>query len=191
MQHKIFKENKDVFEQLLAIKANNETVLKSLYENNYSKVEKYVLNNSGTTDQAKDIYQEAYIAVWRNIQMDKFSPETESALTGYLFQIARNKWLDYMRSNHFKKNIPLSDFEKQIPDENESNDDEINFINNVKKQFEQLGENCRELLNRFYYKKESMKIIAEFFNWTDATARNNKYRCLQHLRELVKKQIQH
>jgi RNA polymerase sigma factor (sigma-70 family) len=191
MQQKTFKEYNNVFEQSFAIKANDETVLKSFYENNYSKVEKYVLNNSGTADQAKDVYQEAFIAVWRNIQMDRFSPENEGALTGYLFQIARNKWLDYIRSNHYKKTIPLSEFEQKIRDEYEGDDDENNFINNVIKQFEQLGENCRELLNRFYYKKESMKIIAKIFNWTDATARNNKYRCLQHLRELVKKQTQH
>ncbi len=165
-------------------------MLKSLYENNYFKIEKYVLNNSGSIEQAKDIYQEAFIAVWRNIQLDKFYPENESALTGYLYQIARNKWLDYLRSNHHKKHTTLTNLENRLAEEItliEDND----YIADVKNQFEQLGENCREVLTRFYYKKQSMKIIAEKFDWTEATARNNKYRCLQRLRDLIQKLNNH
>ena len=169
-----------------AIKANDEAALKSLYENNYCKIEKYVLNNSGSSEQAKDIYQEAFIAVWRNIQLDKFYPESESALNGYLYQIARNKWMDFLRSNHHKKNIPLSHLVNRFPDEIDE-EEENGYLTMVRNKFEELGENCRELLTRFYYKKQSMKIIAEKFEWTEATARNNKYRCLQSLRELIKK----
>ena len=190
MQQKTFKEHMNEFAQLTAIKANDETVLKSLYENNYFKTEKYVLNNNGSVEQAKDIYQEAFIAVWRNIQLDKFYPENESALEGYLYQIARNKWLDYLRSNQYKKHTPLSNLTNRLPEETAREEDN-GYIDDVIKQFEQLGENCRELLTRFYYRKESMKIIAKQFEWTEATARNNKYRCLQQLRELMKNQTRH
>lgn len=186
MQQKAFKDQANVFGPSNAIKANDEAVLKSLYENNYFKIEKYVLNNSGSIEQAKDIYQEAFIAVWRNIQLDKFYPENENALTGYLYQIARNKWLDYLRSSHFKKHTPLTKLENRLA-EDIDNEEDNSYIASVKSKFEQLGENCREVLTRFYYKKQSMKIIAEKFDWTEATARNNKYRCLQRLRELMKK----
>ena len=57
-------------------KNNDEQVLKYLYVTNYAKIEKYVLSNSGTIDEAKDIYQEAFIAVWRNVQLDKVSFDT-------------------------------------------------------------------------------------------------------------------
>lgn len=187
MQQKTFKEHMNEFAQLTAIKASDETVLKSLYVNNYYKTEKYILDNNGSVDQAKDIYQEAFIVVWRNIQLDKFNPENESALVGYLYQVARNKWINYLNSSHFKKNTKLTDLEYRLPEE-VADEEDNSFIANVKKQFEVLGENCRELLTRFYYQNESMKTIAGIFNWTEATARNNKYRCLQQLRELIKNQ---
>lgn len=187
MQQKAFKEDTDATAQSNAIKANDEAVLKSLYENNYQGVEKYVLSNNGTVDQAKDVYQEAFIAVWRNIQLDRFYPENENALAAYLCQIARNKWTDYLRSKHFKKNTSLNDLEHKLPEEIEEEEDD-RFIGNVKMYFEKLGENCKEVLTRFYYKKQSMKKIAKHFAWTDASARNNKYRCLQKLREIMKKQ---
>ena len=169
-----------------AFKANDEVALRTFYEDNYYKTEKYILNNSGTTDHAKDIYQEAFIAVWRNIQLDKFYPESENSLEGYLFRIAKNKWLDHLRSGHHKKTTPIGDSAEEITEELLPDDDE-KYLADVRNQFKTLGENCKEVLTRFYYKKESMRIIAEKFEWTEATAKNNKYRCLQRLRELLKK----
>ena len=188
MQQKTFKEATDFTVQAIAIKANDEAALKSLYESNYHTVEKYVLKNNGCIDQAKDIYQEAFITVWRNIQLDKFHPESENALAAYLCQIARNKWMDQLRSKHYMKNRPINDLVHKLPEENLEEIEENNFIGDVKKHFEKLGEKCKEVLTRFYYKKQSMKKIALRFGWTDATARNNKYRCLQKLREIIKKQ---
>ena len=186
MQQKSLKNNLNSLEIIVAIKANNEDVLKCLYEDNYFKVEKYVLTNSGTIEEAKDIYQEAFITLWRNIQMEKFYPESEHSLNAYLYRIAKNKWLDHLRSCHYRKTVPLMAAadkreEEEIPEE------DVQFIIEVKKHFQQLGENCQELLIRFYYKKESMRTISKQFDWTEASTRNNKYRCLQKLRELLKK----
>ncbi len=188
MQQKKIKENITEFPHFDAIKANDEEALKSLYEDNYFKVEMYVLNNNGTAEDAKDIYQEAFITVWRNIQLDKFYPENENGLQGYIYRIAKNKWLDHLRSARYKKTSRLKDSpaagytpQEMLPEE------DVKYINEVKNKFKHLGENCREVLTRFYYKKESMRTIAEKFEWTEATAKNNKYRCLQRLRELLKK----
>ncbi len=186
MQQKKIKENISEFRHFNAIKANDEDALKSLYEDNYFKIEMYVLNNNGTTEDAKDIYQEAFIAVWRNIQLDKFYPENESSLEGYLYRIAKNKWLDHLRSGRYKKTTSINDSATNLEDD-VLPEENIRYITEVKNKFKHLGENCREVLTRFYYKKESMRTIAEKFEWTEATAKNNKYRCLQRLRELLKK----
>lgn len=186
MQRNNLKENISEYGHFNAIKANDEGALKSLYAGNYFKIEKYILSNNGTVEDAKDIFQEAFIAVWRNIQLEKFYPENENALEGYLFRIAKNKWLDHLRSGHYKKITRIYDAEDILP-EDILPEENIEYINEVKNKFKNLGEKCREVLTRFYYKKESMRTIAEKFQWTEATAKNNKYRCLQRLRELLKK----
>ena len=91
------------YQLVSAIMANDESVLKQLYQNNYRKVEAYILKNRGSMPQAKDIYQEAFLAVWQNIKKGAFQPRNESALQGYLFQIAKNKWTDELRSARYKK----------------------------------------------------------------------------------------
>lgn len=186
MQQKAVKKHINEFGQINAIKANNNAALKDLYQDNYYRIEKYVVNNNGSKEDAKDIYQDAFIAVWRNIQLDKFYPENENALAGYLYRIAKNKWLDYLRSGHFKKTVTLTESVDEREDDELPEEDQ-KYISEVKKHFEQLGENCKEVLKRYYYEKESMKTIAAKFDWTESYARTHKYRCLQRLRELLKK----
>ena len=187
MQPKTLKNNLTSLQIIVAIKANNEDVLKDIYEDNYFKVEKYILTNSGSIEEAKDIYQEAFITLWRNIQMEKFYPESEHSLNAYLYRIAKNKWLDHLRSCRFRKTVPLMESTDRKEEEEELPEDDVQYILEVKKHFGQLGKNCQEILIRFYYKKEPMRIISKYFDWTEASTRNNKYRCLQKLRELLKK----
>jgi len=187
MQPDTFSQHNVSFQQLSAIKANDEQALKSLYKSGYSKVEKYVLNNKGSAEQAKDIYQEAFIAVWRNIQLDQFVPRNEAALSGYLHQVAKNKWIDYLRSAYHKNTLRAGDVAEGYEPIEELPEEQQEYINDIKNGFRQLGDNCKEILSRFYYRNETMRMIAEAMDWTEATARNNKYRCLERLRELTKR----
>jgi len=173
-----------------AIKNNNEVVLKSLYTNNYHKIEYLVLNNNGSLEQAKDIFQEAYIAVWKNIKNNSFIPKNESAISGYLYTIAKNKWMDYLRSSEYKKKVSLTTMnhihEKEdstIFSENSKEHDQKLSI--AMKAFKNLGNPCKELLTKFYFEKKSMNIIAEELSLDAASTRNKKYRCMQKLRELA------
>ena len=63
--------------------------------------------------------------------------------------------------------------------------DNEQYIEQVKSGYLSMGDQCKELLKRFYFRKESLREIAAFFSWTEATAKNNKYRCLQKLRGSV------
>ena len=167
-----------------AIKANNELLLKKLYQDNYPKIEHLVTTNSGNEEDAQDIYQEAFLAVWRNIQLNKFIPESENNLSGYLYQVARNKWIDQLRSRKLRTTVAL-DNEPSIEPIEEISEEDNEQIDLIKKHFNSIGDQCKSLLERFYFFKESLRKIAAHFSWTEASAKNNKYRCLQKLRSLI------
>lgn len=177
----------DVLEQVQAIRRNDETALQQLYLANYSKVESFVLNNNGSTDQAKDVFQEAFIAVWRNIQLNRFEPKNNTALDGYLYQIAKNKWMDYLRSNHHTKLVRMENI-TVAGETDDMMEEEESYLQAIKKHFATLGDNCRKILTMYYYENESLRTIADTMGWTEPTAKNNKYRCIQKLRELVNQQ---
>ncbi|MGB8194838.1 MAG: sigma-70 family RNA polymerase sigma factor [Chitinophagaceae bacterium] len=178
----------DVWTQFRAIRQNDESVLGQLYASNYPRVESFVVNNSGTADQAKDVFQEAFIAVWRNIQLDRFQPQSGAGLDAYLFQIAKNKWMDYLRSGHYTKVVRMNTTVLSAREDDEAPAGEHEYLAAVKKHFAALGDNCKKVLTMFYYDNESMKQIADQMNWTEATAKNNKYRCIQKLKELINQQ---
>jgi len=177
---------------ITAIKDNDSIALKSLYTNNYPKIEALILKNNGTKDNAKDIYQDAFLAVWQNIKQDRFIPKNESSINGYIYTIAKNKWMDVLRSQGYKKTIVASQLSHfQIKDEeNNGIDDDIlkdKRLEGVMLAFKNLSEACKSLLSKFYFEKKSMNLIAEELTLDSASTRNKKYRCMQKLREIALK----
>jgi len=111
-----------------AIKVNDIVALKHLYKINYPKVEVLVLKNNGTKEHAKDIFQDAFLALWKNVKQDKFVPQNESSINGYLYTIAKHKWMDYLRSKDYKKTVvssALTDTAALDDDLNKTVDDKV------------------------------------------------------------------
>lgn len=180
----------DKLQVVNAIKHNDSIALKTIYQNNYPKIEALILKNSGTKEHAKDIYQEAFLAVWQNIKQDKFIPQSESSINGYLYTIAKNKWMDVLRSQGYKKTIVASQLQHfEVKDEeNNGIDDDIlkdKRLEDVMLAFKNLGEACKSLLRKFYFEKKSMNLIAQELALDSASTRNKKYRCMQKLKQIA------
>lgn len=171
-----------------AIKANDQIALKQFYKSNYYKIEALVLKNSGSIEHAKDIYQDSFIAVWKNLKAKKFEPKNETALQGYLYQIAKNKWMDVLRSNTFKKTNTLTNetlaFLKEETNDEPSEDNEVK-LKLTMSAFKNLAQPCKQLLTNFYYEKKSLRAIASELQLEEASVRNKKYRCMEKLRSIV------
>ena len=166
------------------IKENDASVLKELYKINFAKVKRYVEKNNGDEQQAKDLYQEAFLAMWRNIKDDKFSAESETAINGYLFQIAKYKWLDHVRSARYKNTTFINrEIEYDEPDieENEMQNQKIKIIMDS---ISNLGERCQTMLKLFYFERKSFREISEILEMDEASARNAKYRCQEQLKKM-------
>lgn len=182
MPQNTLKQNDDLQTQVTGVLANDDKLLETLYIANYYKTEAFVMANSGTAEEAKDIYQEAFIASWQNIKAGRYVQQDGSSLEAYLFQIAKYKWYDYLKTTKRIKVVPV---EESTFIEEAYNEEEQSYIEKVEHHFKNLGEPCRQVLTLFYFMKKSMNDIATTFSWTEATAKNNKYRCLQRLRNMV------
>lgn len=164
-----------------------------MYLENYGKVEAYILSNSGRTDQAMDIFQEAFLVVWQHIKEGRYTDLRHDSLNAYLYRIAKNKWIDYLRSDLYKKT-------KNIFDEEPGNLHPIDLaetelsetimedeakLERTMSAFQTLGDECKEVLRKFYFEKQSLREIAASVHIDEASAKNKKYRCMQKLREIV------
>ncbi|MCG2420272.1 sigma-70 family RNA polymerase sigma factor [Aequorivita sp. F47161] len=167
------------------IKQNDTAILKKLYVVNFPKVRRYILKNSGNEQQAKDVYQEAFIAMWRNIKNNRFSANKPNMINGYLFQIAKYKWLDHLRSVKYK-NTTFINREIEYDEPNFEIDDHKNHkIKLIMDCISNLGDRCQTLLKLFYFERRTYKEIAQILKIDEASARNAKYRCQEQLKKMT------
>lgn len=137
---------------------------------------KYIQTNSGNADDAKDIFQDALVALYKKIQERNFALSVP--LKTYLLAIVRNLWMAELRR---RNKWPLTTEMADIADEAPAGDDKSGFAAAA---FNLLGEKCRQLLILFYFKKKSFREISASLAFGDEkTAKNQKYRCLQKAKE--------
>ncbi len=170
---------------IIGFKENNEPTLKRIYSLVYPKVRSYVLKNNGSEEQSKDIFQEAFIACWKNIKDNKLSHNGN--VEAYLYTIAKNKWIDYLRSATYKKTLAygdstIADIEPNKPFFDENNEEEKREA--LQLALKQLAAGCKELLSKFYFERKSMDTIAKELKLGAASVRNKKYRCMEKLRSI-------
>ncbi|CAH8283836.1 RNA polymerase sigma factor (sigma-70 family) [Mariniflexile fucanivorans] len=167
-----------------AFKGNDTIALKEFYISNYKKIEVLILKNSGNLSDAKHIYQEAFITVWNNIRNDAFTPANNSTLSDYLYTIAKNKWMDTVRSNQYKKTKVLKS-EHTLSIKNEGDKTVIELedkkISKAMEAFKNLGQPCKQLLTTFYFDKKLLQDIATELILDETSVRNKKFHCMKKL----------
>ncbi|MFL5753771.1 MAG: RNA polymerase sigma factor [Bacteroidia bacterium] len=170
-------------EYLEGLRSNNQLALTSLYKKHFGIILKYVLNNSGTEEEAQDIYQESIIVLYQNVQKPAFT--LNCALQTYIYSVARRLWLKHLNkhSNMHKlgDNEEVADVSSDVS-EYEQKEIQIGKMN---ESLDNLGEPCKTLIQDFYVRHMNMEDIAEKFGYTNAdNAKNQKYKCLQRLKKL-------
>jgi DNA-directed RNA polymerase specialized sigma24 family protein len=81
------KDNSSTIIECIRSGKDNEA-LKYLYKDPLRKVRKFILNNSGTLDDANDVFQDAIIALFHYVKQGKYKEEYD--LDGFIFKVAKN-----------------------------------------------------------------------------------------------------
>ena len=79
----------------LAIKAGSEDVFRSVYRAEYNNLVHFVNSYTRNKQDAEDLVQETMLAIWEN----RATLDAGRNFRSYLFTIARNKSLNYLRDN--------------------------------------------------------------------------------------------
>ncbi len=154
------------------------------YEQEFPKIARLIINNQGTTDDAKDVFHDALVII-----LDKFRwgcLRLECSAGAYLYSISRNLWHERLRHRkkvhefkeiHFNRHPDVTvDYYEEQPE----------HLDSVIKAIDELGDLCKQLLELYYFKNLSWEeIAAELGYISAASARNQKYKCLQKIRKQV------
>jgi len=145
-----------------------------------------VVRNSGSMDDAADIFQEVIVAIINLVQAGKF--RGESSIKTFLYALTRNTWLNELKRRgraevrEMKYEIGMDKMTENADAAIENR--EMNAL--LMKTLSELGESCKKILLMFYYENRSMKEIQASLPYeNEQVVRNKKYKCLKKLEEMI------
>ena len=170
------KEKYTAEELIEGIKNRNHEVLNFIYENHYSIIKNYITMNCGDEEDARDIFQEAIIIIYKKVSQNVLV--LNCSFQSYLFSVCRLLWLKQLRQRRTnieekigdEKPVELSEDIQKISEENDR-------YELYRYHFERLSKDCQQILSMFL-EKISLKEVAESFGFkTEKYAKKRKYQC--------------
>ncbi len=165
--------------------ANNDSrAIDTIYKDNFNMVQAFILHNNGSYDDARDVFQEAMIALYEKAQNESFVLTCQ--IKTYVYSICRRLWLKRLQQMGRYSN-QVDNLDETVPVEE---DLELHEKRNAEfaimdRAMSSLGEPCKSLLEGYYIKKMGMQELAAEFGYTNAdNAKNQKYKCLMRLKKL-------
>jgi len=162
------------------IKDQDDKILNWLYDHYLQPVKIYVTRNSGTADDASDVFQDSIIVLYRQICEEKLALTTD--LKGYFFSIARNIWNNSLR----KRKITL-ELHPEMPDESPTDEAaDIVFERIVSRAYEKLSTDHQKVLTMFSEGLSYEAIAVKLKLKNETYARRKKYLAKEALLEIMK-----
>ncbi|MFK7899516.1 MAG: RNA polymerase sigma factor [Cyclobacteriaceae bacterium] len=168
---------KDV-EIIRKIETGDESALDYLYKKNYTMVVSLIKKNSGTEEEAKDIFQDALLVFWQKIIQHDIV--LTSKISTYLYSVCFNLW-----RKELDRKKKLSYEEKEGSESYDTDQYERKKI--VRNCINKMNTTCRKVLMYYYFDGLSMHDIADKMGFSTAdTAKTKKYKCKKELDKRIK-----
>jgi DNA-directed RNA polymerase specialized sigma24 family protein len=153
-----------------------------IYERTFPRVAAFVSHMGGSFDDAKDIFHDALV-IYFELSSDHNRVTIQTTEESYILGIAKHLWI--RKYKHDKKNISLSEIEKEI----NLPDDYFPTIENKRllRFLESAGRKCMDLLRAFYYEQIPISKLANALGYSNEhSASVQKYKCLEKVRNTIK-----
>jgi len=169
---------------LEGLAASDKKAIEAIYRDNFNMIQSLVINNNGSADDAKDVFQEAMIVLYEKARSGNF--ELNCQIKTYMYSVCRRLWLKRLQQlNRFSPPVESIELTVPVEEEIEEHEKRNSEFEMMDKAIGSLGEPCKSLLEAYYLQKQNMQVIAVNFGYTNAdNAKNQKYKCLMRLKKI-------
>jgi RNA polymerase sigma factor (sigma-70 family) len=178
-------------ELLSGILRNDTIVLQFIYKNFYSSINFFIKKNSGTDEDANDIFQEAIIIIYRKLKSNNLV--LDCSFETYIFSVCRYLWIKQLSKIKYEKELIEDNlrYDEEIYDEQF---EQVTVINEryrlYQKHFSNLSKECQKIL-QLSFDKVSPKTIAQVMDLkNEKYVRKKKYDCKELLIENIKQDLE-
>ncbi len=174
------KDEKPILE---GIASGDSTVLKAFYQRNLGAIQHHVLQNSGHTEDAEDVFQDALVFLYQKLQEDSF--EIQCSIHTYFYAICKNIW-----RNRLRKKYRIVSREALLETEDVLTPTVLESLQEQERKqlfqayFFKLTIKCREIL-ALVFEGKSMREISKITRFSEGYARKKKFDCKKKLLEML------
>ena len=172
---------------LRALRDNDSRTVTELYETNFPKIAAWVRKNNGSEDDARDLFQEAMVSLYRSAHKSDYV--LTCPIGALIFSICRNRWIDALRKKTKEATVRQAEANRYNRDEHTESAFELLEEQRLRQErldrsLAQLSPTCRDLL-RLLGRGVKPTEAAEKLGMSNAnTVYRRKNACLGRWREL-------
>ena len=164
---------------ITGIRSKDRAVLEYIYQQYFPMIIEFVGKNSGTREDAKDIFHDGLTAIYEKSVKGDIS--LKSSFKTYLYAICKNLWLMVLRRK--KTALKVETKENLMTAMPKGIEEDIISQQRYKlfrQYFAILGEDCQKVLNMFF-QGDSLKEIAKKMGFSEGYAKKKKFTCQKQL----------
>ncbi len=167
-------------DMLRGLVSHDNKILRAFYSRYSRSIRRYIRSNQGSSEDARDIFQEVLLVIFRRVRSGSFT--LTCSLGTYLYSVSKLLWLKELRRR--------KRFSDQPAEWEAYTDEDMDLIRMAeynerqriyRRHFEQLSEACRKVLALFLDGKSIAEITALMGYKSDQHTRNRRYRCKETL----------
>jgi RNA polymerase sigma factor (sigma-70 family) len=175
-------DNKIIIE---GIRKQDKQILKSIYQTYFSTIKRLVMDNYGSEQDAKDVFQEGIIIIYRKAKEGNL--KLTSSFKSYIYSVCRYVWIKQQAINkeNTEKLEVYVEYET-VPDVTLDEYEKNEQYKLYQKHFKRLEKDCQKLLQLFL-KKVPLKDIADVMGIeSQQFVKRKKYKCKEQLVRYIK-----
>ena len=168
-------------------KAEINQPVRQLYNDYFDLLSTFLRTKGASQDDASDLFQETIIVFIDMVKTGRY--KGEGSIKNYLFGIAKNLWLEEIRSRERRiKRQKTFSYSEPVQEDSETRLFQKELQAVWLKIFDAIGEICKKILVGFYYEKLSMRELLNSSGFASEQAlRNKKSKCMKSLKEILEK----
>lgn len=168
---------------LADLKGENNQAFGRLYQSYFGMVDYYIIKNSGSTNDAEDIFQDTMVVLIEKLRQDNF--QLTASIKTYIMAIAKNLWLKRLRNNRAAMDFELLYEDEFMQEIDLSIEAEKSYKDRLQNYMHKITKHCKGLIHDIFFKEKAIEQIQKEYGYTSIhNAQNQKHKCIEQIRKV-------
>ncbi len=165
------------------LRTGRKKTLNQIYRDYFPVIKDHVIKISGSEDDAKDVFQDAMMAIFQNVSDEDF--ELTCQFRTYLYAVSTKIWRKRLRDERPTHLHTTGEVEQIAQEEINEAVMKLERYKFYQRKFKELSEKCQELLKMFLNGVDTKRVTQHFGFASVGYTKKRKFQCKENLINLI------